>query len=497
MIAGVCGGLGRALGIDPVIFRITLAVLAVFGGIGLLLYGVGWLLIPEEGTDESEGARLVHGRTSLATLAAIALGIIGLIFVADLAGARLSHGLPLLLVVAVLAALIAARRPGATQAFRSPNRAVLVAVAVVAGVFGLIAVLALSQDFFHWSRNNHAFGYGPNGRAIGTLFFLVLVIAVVSAVAVALRSRPEVLARWRRSAAGSTPVTEPVSRFDYPAATSTAPLGPPAGFSPSRPLYEPWTPPPAPPKAPRDPSFLVPLTLSVGAIAVGVLLVLGASGQLDVTVADLFGAALLATGLGLVIATWFGRGRALIPVGIVLAAGLVIAATVNVPLRGGIGSRNIAASSVNELQSNYQLGVGKQDIDLHNLILAGHTAHVKARLGVGQLFISVPDNVKVVVHAHAGAGQTNVFDVEQDGTSIDHTTTAAAGPPQETGRPQQVGELDLDVRVGVGDIDVVRQWADSTATAIVPPPAIPEPSPVPQVAPVPESSPDPQIEVQP
>jgi hypothetical protein len=338
------------------------------------------------------------------------------------------------------------------------------------------------------------------------LFFLVLVIAAVSAVAVALRSHPAVLTRWRRSAAASTPVPEPVNRFSYPSETTTAPLGPPAGFSPSRPLYETWTPPPSPPRPPRDPSFLVPLTLSVGAVAVGVLLILGASGQLDVTAADLFAAALLATGLGLMTATWFGRGRALIPVGIVLALGLVIAATVNVPLRGGIGSRNVTAASISDLQANYQLGVGRQDIDLDDLLLAGHTAHVKARLGVGQLFISVPDNVKVVVHAHAGAGQTDVFDVQQNGTNIDHTTTAAAGLQQDTGRPQQMGELDLDVRVGVGDIEVVRQWSESTTTAIVPPPAVPQIAPVapvpqvsaaPQISAVPKISPVPTIEVQP
>jgi hypothetical protein len=74
-----------------------------------------------------------------------------------------------------------------------------------------------------------------------------------------------------------------------------------------------------------------------------------------------------------------------------------------------------------------------------------------------------------------------VFDVQQDGTNIDHTTTAAAGPQQETGRPQQLGELDLDVGVGVGDVEVVRQWAESTTAAIVPPPAVPQPSPVPQI----------------
>lgn len=51
VVAGVLGGLGARLHIDPVILRVTTAVLALFGGVGVLLYAVAWLLIPAE--DES------------------------------------------------------------------------------------------------------------------------------------------------------------------------------------------------------------------------------------------------------------------------------------------------------------------------------------------------------------------------------------------------------------------------------------------------------------
>src|SRR4051794_22565447 len=36
-VAGVCGGLGAYFGIDPVIIRILIVVLTIFGGSGLLL----------------------------------------------------------------------------------------------------------------------------------------------------------------------------------------------------------------------------------------------------------------------------------------------------------------------------------------------------------------------------------------------------------------------------------------------------------------------------
>lgn len=52
-IAGVCAALGAYTGIDPVIYRVVLAVLALFGGAGLALYGIGWLLIPELETGQA------------------------------------------------------------------------------------------------------------------------------------------------------------------------------------------------------------------------------------------------------------------------------------------------------------------------------------------------------------------------------------------------------------------------------------------------------------
>src|SRR3990170_3498032 len=75
VIAGVCGGLGRYLGVDPVLLRIAFVVLAIAGGGGVLLYVVSWILIPEERSGESLGearpssadtTRLIVGGTLIA-----------------------------------------------------------------------------------------------------------------------------------------------------------------------------------------------------------------------------------------------------------------------------------------------------------------------------------------------------------------------------------------------------------------------------------------------
>jgi len=51
--AGVAGGLGRHLDIDPTIIRVLLAVLTFFGGAGLLVYIAFWLFVPEDGRDRA------------------------------------------------------------------------------------------------------------------------------------------------------------------------------------------------------------------------------------------------------------------------------------------------------------------------------------------------------------------------------------------------------------------------------------------------------------
>ena len=53
-VAGVAGGLGRWLDVDPTILRVLLVVLTFFGGAGLLLYAVAWLVVPQDGA--SQGA---------------------------------------------------------------------------------------------------------------------------------------------------------------------------------------------------------------------------------------------------------------------------------------------------------------------------------------------------------------------------------------------------------------------------------------------------------
>lgn len=60
MLAGVAIGIARYLGVDVTVIRIVIAVLAVVGGAGVPVYLAGWLLIPEEGSEESIASRYIR-----------------------------------------------------------------------------------------------------------------------------------------------------------------------------------------------------------------------------------------------------------------------------------------------------------------------------------------------------------------------------------------------------------------------------------------------------
>lgn len=48
-IAGVCGGVGRYLGVDPNLVRLIVVLGTIFGfGSLLVAYIIGWILMPEE-----------------------------------------------------------------------------------------------------------------------------------------------------------------------------------------------------------------------------------------------------------------------------------------------------------------------------------------------------------------------------------------------------------------------------------------------------------------
>ena len=61
-LGGVAAGLGRYFDVNPLVYRIAFAALALVGGTGLLLYLAAWLVMPGEQDDESIAVEALRGR---------------------------------------------------------------------------------------------------------------------------------------------------------------------------------------------------------------------------------------------------------------------------------------------------------------------------------------------------------------------------------------------------------------------------------------------------
>ncbi|KQT94084.1 hypothetical protein ASG49_03980 [Marmoricola sp. Leaf446] len=115
-LAGVAGGLGRHFGVDPTVVRVLLAVLALFGGAGLLVYAAVWAFVPEDGRDRAPLEVGAEGRRAVVLVAGLlaVLIVLGTPFAGDGWGSGWGVGLgvpvPLLLLVLVVAALVSSAR---------------------------------------------------------------------------------------------------------------------------------------------------------------------------------------------------------------------------------------------------------------------------------------------------------------------------------------------------------------------------------------------------
>src|SRR5262245_63523454 len=70
LVAGVCAGVARWIGVDPLVVRVATVILALANGVGVVAYVVAWVLLPSEpaGTaaePEAEGARERAGELAL------------------------------------------------------------------------------------------------------------------------------------------------------------------------------------------------------------------------------------------------------------------------------------------------------------------------------------------------------------------------------------------------------------------------------------------------
>ena len=166
------------------------------------------------------------------------------------------------------------------------------------------------------------------------------------------------------------------------------------------------------------------------------------------------GAALVVLGLGLLIGTWFGRGRSLIAAAVLASVTLVSTAAFEVPLRGGVGERQWRIDSVADNDSPYRLGVGAAELDLTGVDLpAGRRMQVEASVATGYLLVRVPRDMGVEVTAASGLGEVRLPGaIVVEGWSVDRSVDL-----EPVGGA--AGTIVLDLEAGIGAVEVRRETA--------------------------------------
>ena len=81
VLGGVCSGVARSLGVDPLVVRVATIALALAGGAGLVAYVAAWLLLPRVGDEESlaQAVATTPERQDWGEAAAIGAIVVGIV----------------------------------------------------------------------------------------------------------------------------------------------------------------------------------------------------------------------------------------------------------------------------------------------------------------------------------------------------------------------------------------------------------------------------------
>ncbi|MFC7794362.1 PspC domain-containing protein [Streptomyces cinereoruber] len=414
VVGGVCGGLGRYFDLDPVVFRVVIGVLAVTGGFGLLFYGFAWLLIPLAGEEENEGRRLLTGRVSGSSLAALLMALIGCgVFLSMLRSGSML-GSSLLVAFAACGAAVWSRRRQ-TGAVETEGRTDTAAALAVAEAPPETKAPPLIEYTSWWQ--DPIVKDGSTGRvAVGYL--------------------------W-----GPHGVVDKDGRVNGEVPKPGGQWGSPAP-APGRPT-------PSVRKSPLSISGLVFL-LAMVAAGLGTGLTwetepLGTSLQTGLV------AALGVFGLGLVVSSFLGRtGFGTVFLTVVTAGLLALATTLPDRITTDWVRETWAPASTAAVQPRYELGTGVGTLDLTRLPLpAGTTVTTDAEVGAGRLEVIVPKDAVVKLRAKVSLGDLRLPGQPPNDIDIapDREETHTLAPPAGTA---PAGTLDLSLEVALGQVEVIR-----------------------------------------
>lgn len=442
-LAGVSGALARATNTDPVLWRVLFAVLGIISGVGVLLYLIGWLIIPAEGDAVSPVESLLgKGKAGISPVSVVILGVLAVLSFAFIVqdGMRAS----LLACGVILGAILLIKR--------SSNHGSDSAPATSAPATSAPPPPPAQDPFASPAQDPFAtaeFAAAPPASA-------------TPAPPAATTEPPTAEPPMAEPPVVEPPADEPVTAPMPPVAPPFAP--PPGAYRPpfaphgpyARPTpatYPPAPPapprPPKPPKKPKERSKLGRLTFFAVIVVMGVLTLIDMAGA-SIAVSAYFAAALATVAAGLIVGAWLGRARGLIALGLLLTIGLFIATGTE---RWGddVGSSVYRPTSLTQVADRYDFTFGDATIDLRQVDFAGQQQTITVSMKVGQVRVILPPNVDTTAALQVENGRAEVFGKTFEGESIDNEDLTDLGPDGAGG-----GTLKLDLRLNAGNLEVHR-----------------------------------------
>lgn len=209
----------------------------------------------------------------------------------------------------------------------------------------------------------------------------------------------------------------------------------------------PVAPPPLSEPEPDTGNSWASMTAGVVLILLGAAWLLNLTDVIDLRAAFVLPAMLALVGLALVVGSLRGPHPGLIVLGtfLTIATGFAAVAPPEA-FRGGLGERLHTVANAAELESRYELGLGDLEIDLSSLELDDQR-HVTVALGAGNLNVTLPRDLPVLVSAETGAGEIVMLGEKVDGVAVEQTYRS----PGYNGADAR---LHIEIEVGAGSIEV-------------------------------------------
>ncbi len=372
VLAGVCGGLGEKLGMDPVVLRVAFVVLTAVWGLGLVLYGFVWFVVPVVDSPTTNPVPIGARGGVVNAVGLLVVTVAGLITLGTLDLLPRGTMLYPFVLLAVGVVLLWGRRP-----LRPLPRPALGPAPV--------------------REEDPAPPPPPEPEP------RVIIEEEVSGL-----SPDEV---WARFVAAHPP---------SPRSPGSDGLADDSGREGRR-------------RGERRPVPLGTLTGGFLLVTAGLVYLGRRSGAVETSWVTFAALGLVLVGAVLVVGGWLGRPGGLTGIGVALTLFLVVATVVQVPLVGGLGRRDPRPLDISEVVGGYNLAGGTMVLDLTALSLDRRALEVTAGVAFGDLRVVLPPGTAVSVEARTGLGGVDLLGDRGSGMAVERTFTSgdfAVGVPR-------------------------------------------------------------------